>query len=281
MKRMDKVVIYYFSGTGNSLYLARHMAKLLNGQLIPITSTMAMERVIPDGDVIGIIYPVYYNDLPVIIKEFAGKLSGIRDKYIFAVCNYGGCGSQSVKSLGQCLGAAGGALSAAYGVHMPQNAFRKPWENNVRLIKKAGTRAAQITENVKARRKGYFLKGPLNALFVRLHPALLHRVRADLVKKTGLPPDADLSLLVRANDKNFHTNGKCVGCRLCAKVCPVGNVKMKGGRPTWNGRCENCLACYDWCPQKAIEGGVAVKGYYYKNPKVTSSDMMAQRSQSI
>lgn len=278
---MNKVVIYYFSGTGNSLYLAREAAKLLDGELISIASTISMEQVIPDGDVIGIVYPVYYNELPVVVKDFARKLSGIKDKYIFAVCNYGGCGSQSVKTLGEIVKASGGELAASYGIHMPQNAFLKSWENNDRLIEKGGAKVAKIADDAKTRKKGYFLKGPLNALFVRLHPTLIPRIRADLIKKTGLPPDTDLDMLVRANDKNFHTNGKCVGCRLCAKICPVGNIKISGGKPTWRGHCENCMACYHWCPQKAIEGGVASKGYYYVNSKISASDMIAQKNSAV
>ena len=135
---MGKPAIYYFSGTGNTLYLSRETAKLLDGELIPIVAALGDETISPDADVVGIVYPVYYNDLPAAVREFAGKLRAIEDKYVFAVCNYGGCGSNSVKSLRELIEAAGGELSAAYGIHMPQNAFRKPWENNARIVGRGG-----------------------------------------------------------------------------------------------------------------------------------------------
>lgn len=270
-----KTAVYYFSGTGNSLYLARETASLLGGALIPIASTIQSDRICPEADIVGIVYPVYYNDLPVIVREFAEKLRDVENKYIFALCNYGGCGSQSVKTLGEIMKASGGELAASFGIHMPQNAFLKPWENNLRLFEKAGKSAAKIARAVKARKKGNDLKGLLDFIFVRLHPKLLPRIKADLSKRTSLPPETSLDVLIRSNDRRYTTGDQCTGCGLCAKVCPVANIEMDGGKPLWQGHCENCLACYDWCPQKAIEGGVASKGYYYINPKVKASEMIA------
>ncbi len=192
------------------------------------------------------------------------------------MCNYGGCGSQSVKTLLEIIGAAGGQLTAAFGVHMPQNAFSKPWENNGRLVEKAGAKAVKIAGDIMARKKGNFLKGPLNAVFLRLHPILLPSIRANLAKRSSLPPDTDLSVLVRSSDKPYTVNDSCTGCGLCAKVCPVGNIELKDGKPAWRHQCENCLACYDWCPSKAIEGTVASKGYFYINPKIQITEIIPQ-----
>lgn len=274
---MEKAAVYYFSGTGNSLYLAKALAEQLDGGLIPLVSAAGMERVCPDADVIGLVYPVFYNDLPVIVREFAAKLTGIKGKYIFAVCNYGGCGSQSIKTLEKIIEASGGELAAAYGIHMPQNAFKKPWENNLRTIERGGRKAVKIAGDVSARKKGNHLKGILNYAFLRLHPKLLPGIRDGLIKRTGLPTEASYEALVRANDRLFTAGVSCTGCGLCARVCPVGNIILDGGKPKWLGRCENCLACYDWCPSKAIEGGVAHKGYYYTNPRITAAELMAQK----
>lgn len=274
---MGKPAIYYFSGTGNTLYLAQEAARLLDGELIPIVCALGEDRVIPDADTVGIFYPVYYNDLPAVVMDFAGKLAGIENKYVFAVCNYGGCGSNSVKSLGELLKAAGGELSAAYGVHMPQNAFRKPWENNARVVARGGAKIRKIAVDVKARKKGNHLKGLLNYVFLRLHPRMLPKIKTDLASAADLPPEQDLNVLIRAGDKRYGTNERCNGCGICARACPVGNIELKDGKPEWLGRCENCLACYDWCPQHAIEGGVAAAGYYYTNPRIHMKNIAAQR----
>lgn len=274
---MDKTRIYYFSGTGNTLYLAREASARLGAELIPIAAAARQDVIRPGADVVGIFYPVYYNDLPMIVRDFADRLRCQENTYVFAVCNYGGCGGRSVKTLSERIRAAGGALDAAYGIHMPQNAFPKPWERNDKLIEKGGARARKIAEDVQARKKGIFLRGPLNALFLRLHPSLLPRIRADLAKKTGLSPETPLDVLVRSVDGSYTSGDRCTGCGICEKVCPVNNLVLDGGRPRWLGHCENCLACYNWCPVKAIRSPTPRAGYYYRNARIEAPDIMAQR----
>jgi len=52
-------------------------------------------------------------------------------------------------------------------------------------------------------------------------------------------------------DKNFYVEDTCNGCKVCAKVCPVDNIKVDK-KPVFNGNCEQCLACINHCPQNAI-----------------------------
>ena len=235
------------------------------------------DAVCPRSNVAGIVYPVYYNDLPAVLIDFVKKLDGIQNTYIFAVCNYGGCGSQSVKSLDMLLTESGGELSAAYGLHMPQNAFKKPWENNSRVIDRAADKIRRIVKDVSSKKKGNHLKGLLNYIFLRLHPRMLPNIKKTMAEAIGLSPALDRAVLIRASDGRYRINDRCTGCGLCADVCPVSNIAIKDGTPVWLGRCETCLACYDWCPQKAIEGGIASNGYYYTNPRIHIKEMAAQQ----
>jgi flavodoxin len=54
--------VFYFSGSGNSLVVARDIAKELDGNLIPIPSIMDKTTIETDAEVIGIVFPVYYAD---------------------------------------------------------------------------------------------------------------------------------------------------------------------------------------------------------------------------
>lgn len=65
----------------------------------------------------------------------------------------------------------------------------------------------------------------------------------------------------------FHTNGKCVGCGKCSRVCPLNNISMDGMVPKWGTRCTHCMACVHQCPKAAVEFRKITEGKnrYYNN----------------
>ncbi|MBU7033196.1 MAG: 4Fe-4S binding protein [Theionarchaea archaeon] len=272
------MVVYYFSGTGNSLVVARDIAEKTNAKLIPIASQLEKKIIIANADIIGIVFPVYYGDLPPIIRRFAEKLDNISNIFIFAVCTYGGGAGDSLSTLNQIIHSRGGELSAGYGVHMPQNAFSKPWENLERIYNKEKKKVEIISENSKMKKKGVFFSDivshailfPFNILFKRL----ARRGLANLVHSSQ---HLSMEELIQEVDKSFSTNEKCTGCGICSEVCPVNNIQIIDKTLVWLHHCENCLACYNWCPHKAIQGEIAQKGYYYHHSNITSSDIANQR----
>lgn len=75
--------VYYFSGTGNSLAVAREIAEEINGQLNSIASLINEEQIIVDADILGIVFPVYHQGLPLIVRRFINKIENIEQQYIF------------------------------------------------------------------------------------------------------------------------------------------------------------------------------------------------------
>ncbi len=260
--------VFYFSGTGNSYTIAKGIAAGLKGRLVSMTSVINEEDITADGDTIGIVFPVYYTDVPNIVRVLIPKLKGLQSKYLFAVCNFGGGAGSSIKTVKELVRENGGELSAAYGVHMPQNAFNKPWVKNERLIAKMDKRIKRICRQTKKKAKSLSSKGILDILLIPFAPMFRSMTRNYMLKAVGgSEDDSDMSLIYRL-DCVFSLNDKCSGCGICAKVCPAGNIVIKNGKPEWNHSCENCLACYNFCPQKAISG-IADKDYYYLNPAYT------------
>ena len=271
--------IYYFTGTGNSLAVAKGIAERLHGDLIPIASVIDRETIESDANVIGITFPVYYADAPNIVRRFAEKLGSMEGKYIFAVCSYGGGAGDSLKTLVSILRAHGTTLSAGFGVHMPQNAVRKPWENRRLICRQAEKRVGFIVRSVEARRTGFFYSNPLLQAVTMPLVGWMKRATAmylERVSNTPSPSGLTVEQLLPLCGSSFAADEKCNGCGTCARVCPVRNIEIVDKRPVWQNRCENCLACYNWCPTQAIHGAIAKPGYYYRHPDVTAQDIAAR-----
>lgn len=273
--------IYYFSGTGNSLAVARDIAEEMGGDLISIPSIMDKKSITTDADVIGIVFPVYYLgtvNIPLVVQRFVGKLDDISAKYVFAVCTFGGGAGSTLAMLDEMIRARGGRLSSGFGVQMPQNAFRKPFENKTKLYSNWKEKKLDfICEHIKAK-DGWF---DTDELFIGLVVAIIERMmkvgflnRSSLrsMKKTArLQEDSDLKLdeVIHFMDRSYSTDENCTGCSTCSKVCQVRNIEIVDNKPAWQHHCENCLACIKWCPQSAIHGyGELPEGYHHQDVNI-------------
>lgn len=58
----------------------------------------------------------------------------------------------------------------------------------------------------------------------------------------------------------FRSNSGCTSCGKCAKSCPMNNIDMNDGKPSWGKNCALCLRCYHICPAHAVTYGKATNG---------------------
>ena len=118
---MTKTEIYYFSGTGNSLFVARSLSEKLGGTLIPIVPLLKKDIVETNAEVIGLVFPIYDFKAPSIIQSFAKRFSKLDAKYVFAVATYGFMPMKAMKKLEKSIQSSGGKLSGGFVVSMPNN----------------------------------------------------------------------------------------------------------------------------------------------------------------
>lgn len=253
--------IYYFSGTGNSLKVARDIAaELKDAELISIAKAMGSEPNL-DYEKIGIVFPVYMWGLPLIVADFLRKLKNSKN-YFFAAATYGGFPGASVVQAAKLLEANGIKLSAGFAVRMPGNYTPMygaiPDGKQKRIFEDAGKKARKIAEFVRSGKTNKPEKSfpLLNWLF------------SNKFYSFAAPHIHDM-------DKRFWADEKCNSCGICEKVCPVSDITLENGKPVWHNRCQQCLACLQWCPVEAIQYGKSTAGRKrYRNPEANVKDFL-------
>ena len=286
--------IYYFSGTGNSLVVARDIAQKTNGKLISIPSVMDKESVKTDAEVIGIVFPVYHQRIPFIIRRFVGKMDNLDKKYLFGVCTYGDSPRLAIKYLEKIVKLQGGKLAAGFAVDMPYNyitpsftlkGFFKSFvlkeisvEKQQELFTNWKKKLDSIYEFIHTQKEGRFeTSAELIEQLVDLLNLRETLQKSIWLKIAGYEGKTRLSFLESKQlmDYGFKCDDKCNGCKICSKICPVRNIKMVDDRPVWQHHCEQCFACLQWCPREAIQfGSKTSHGKRYHHPDVKLSDML-------
>ncbi|MBF0522320.1 MAG: EFR1 family ferrodoxin [Candidatus Omnitrophica bacterium] len=259
-----KTALFYFSGTGNSLVLARKLSAKLNGAEIISIAEAINKNIVVDVECVGIIFPVYMFGLPLIVLRFLKKLNPLKNKYIFAIADFGGAAGDPLGQMNQELKPLGLKLNAGFFVRMPDNyipLFEAVKEDRQqKMFKKAEKRLEEIA------------------------PIILNRQEAK-IEKTFFLLTAILSIIhkicspqIPVMDKHFWVDEKCNGCELCQKVCPVFNIRIVDHKPVWLHHCEQCLACLHWCPTQAIQffGKSTLKHKRYHHPETHITDFLSK-----
>jgi ferredoxin len=255
-----KTILYYFTGTGNSLAVAEGLCRRLGDcELVPIAAAVKTTGPIsPAADRVGIIAPVYFSGLPSIVAEFSRRLDLSKVPYRFSVMTLGGSGgSAALHQLDQILEEGPGrkGLDAGFTVRMPGNyimMYGAAKENRItRILAESDRRIGEIASMVDHG----FRKRPSAPLFGSLvHRMIYPRFIAG----------------VHHADRKFTVDDRCTSCGRCVEVCPVENIRLEEGRPVWLHHCEQCMACIQFCPTAAIQAGKKTeKRGRYHHPGVT------------
>ena len=235
-------MIVYYTGTGNSRYVAQRFAAALGDDLI--TANEYIKNDTP-ADLYSdwpwvFVSPTYGWQIPHIFADFLrrGRFTGSRKAYFVMTCG-SEIGNANKYNRDLCAEKAISCMGTAQ-IVMPENyiaMFSAPHADKARQIvaqaEPSIDRAiAAIQRNqsfAPTRNNLYdrFMSGPVNPIFYKFF------VKADA----------------------FAASGACIGCGQCAKRCPMNNVTLKDGKPVWGRNCTHCMACICYCPKEAIEYG--------------------------
>jgi ferredoxin len=226
--------IFYFSGTGNTLWSAKKIAELLGGcELFNIGIEMRKPPETIEAERIIFLFPAYAYQSPLLVRRFLTR-SEIRSPYVAAIVTFGTD--------------PGGALAEVHRVL------------NRKKIKVSFFGSIPSVENYipifgppRERKKRERLAMQMNATEEMARALGAQRTnRVWPVRPLSICVSSLLRIAKPLFVKGFKVAIECNGCGICAAVCPACNIAMKGQRPVFSPGCEHCQACLNWCPRRAI-----------------------------
>ena len=264
-------MIFYFSGTGNTRWAAQQLAEATGEELryIPdelrkseLDKQAPLSYTLMKGERLGFCFPTHGWQPPRIVREFirrstfslreCGVANNVqRSTYIYALTTCGDNMGYAMRIFEKELKQKGLHTDARFAVVMPESNvcfsfLHLDTEEKARQkVEAARQRMTHICQIVTERRRDVeeLVKGGIPFTYTYVIGGYYNK---HLITDEKLWVDKDA----------------CIQCGLCAKLCPVDDIKE--APPVWqhNGRCTNCLACYHHCPAHAIHWGKMKRGQY-------------------
>jgi len=262
-----KTELYYFTGTGNSLHIAKSIKKNLekmnqDALLIPINTLKLSNVISSTADRIGIIYPTYGLTAPDLVKSFAKKLQVSNQAYVFLYSHCGKMGADNaLYAIQKILNDNGILVSNTYESKFPSNAAMfattpQQLEDDLKIAEESLQEHSKSIVNQNVRKIAT--------------PNTIKNISFSINESFGALADSILQF------SNIESNDDCIGCSVCVKVCPMENIKLENQRPTYGNKCEMCLSCVNQCPKKALSYKKMKKEKLisYRHPEVQLKEIM-------
>jgi len=260
-----ETTIYFFTGTGNSLKIARALTeKLKDSELIPIAKVWQKENLNSTTEKVGFIFPLYFSGMPKIVYDFINKLDLSKSNYIFTIITSAGdINEQPLQQLNKILLTKGKLLNAGFYVTMPSNYIIgydvTSEEHQKEYFEKASKQVEFISAIIKNKKEN------LNQ----------NIFKKDVSRSEGI--NKTFREKVHESDKSFYADDNCNSCGICEEVCPVNNIILVDGKPQWEHKCQQCLACINFCPETSIQFGTdTLKTQRYHHPEITLQEIINQ-----
>ena len=244
-------MVLYFTGTGNSKFVAVALAEALGD------TVSSMNAVMRRGEMLSVysekpyvvVAPIHAWRYPAAVEALLADadMQGSRD--VYCVASMGENSGRADRALAKLFAAKGMNFKGFCGVVMPNN-YITGWDTDTQeevrdMLSAAVPKVKQLAEKIMA---GETI------------------CKADHTPLAGL-----MSSLVNYGFRNFmlkkqvfEVSDACVGCGLCAASCPTSNIFVYDGKATFGENCTSCYSCMHRCPARAIniKGKTENRGRY-------------------
>ncbi len=232
-------MILFFSGTGNSRYVAEHIGKVIGESPVSLNDIIKYSAPLffeSDSPYV-IVCPTYAWKIPRIVESTLRKadFSGSNDIYFVLTCGSGdGNAYAHAKKLCSEIGMNFKGLKS---IIMPENyiaMFNAPEKS----------KAEKIIKNAES---------DINSIAVTIKDGGELQENCGILGKILTSAVNNMFYSCFVSSKGFYTTDKCTSCGKCAELCPLNNITIQDGAPKWGENCTHCMACICRCPAEAIE----------------------------
>lgn len=253
-------MVFYFTATGNSLYVAKQLEK----DPVSIAQAVHDRQKVYKAERIGIVCPVFGHEVPALVKEFLEKASFVTP-YFYMILTYGNRHGGAAKLAENMLKEMEIKPSYINVILMADN-FLPAFDMDVqkRLDKKVDEHIKNIQKDI-ADQKRY--RSSVTDRDRMIHREYLSRI-------ADMPSDYWKHL--------YHITDECIGCEICTRVCPEKCFTVQKQKSSWNPEnCIGCMACIHACPMMAIQLNVPEKNpkARYRNPHISICEIVDANNQ--
>jgi ferredoxin len=256
LSKSAKSIIYYFSGTGNTAYAVSLIRKQLEADGHEVTVwPVTKEGLAPNEnyDFQIFAFPILSWSAPAIMKRFIRKTHFPRDtKTAILAINGGiitkngtlvkGYSGQAVEQVERLLKRKKLEVFLSGNASYPDNWTQATNPCNAKdsetIIRLGEAEVNAFVQKFLAEKHELFRCGSFNLTWSYVISGLFGLIGRRMLGKF------------------FIADPHCTGCSICAKTCPVTNIRMVQKKPVWDAHCEDCNRCINVCPEKAIQVSV-------------------------
>ena len=235
-------MILYFTGTGNSRYIAKRIAEALGDELLSMNDRIKAGDCSPvaSDERLVIVTPTYAWRIPRIVWDHLAETDFPCARQAWFVMTCGSEIDNAAKYNRTLCQERQLTYMGTAQIIMPENyiaMFNAPQAEEARQI--VANAEPDIERVISAIAANQAFTPPRNNLYDRFMSGPVNPIFS--------------SFFVKANA--FTVGDACTGCGQCAKLCPTNNITIQNGEPVWGGDCTHCMACICHCGTEAIEYG--------------------------